>query len=534
MKLGFLGRIGVGVAVAAVAGLYLFGIRPRVVLPTPLQLLTAKVAGKTTRGAKAATVTADAAVDSALLPLMLHRVTVAGVGKIGPGAGGGLTKVGERIIVVDSRGAFAVWQADGSAPRELKLPPIPDNVEAYGRQMASLGKPQSPFFRVHDVEAAESGGGVVLYTAHETFLTSEATTALAVSRIALDGASLEARGGWEAVYTGQPLRAAEYYGLGGGARMLVEGDRLILTVGDYGQDTVTIPSAPEAQSPDNDFGKIIAIDLATKSVTRLSTGHRNPQGLVRLASGELLSTEHGPKGGDELNRIEAGGNYGWPYQTFGTQYTLYRWPGSEGEHTTGITLPVFAWVPSIGVSNLIEIRTGPQAWRGDLLVSSLKARSLFRLRLDAQRRVVYSEPIWTGDRVRDLVEMRDGTIVAWTEDAMVLTVKVDTPKLATGTRVAALIESPELRACWACHHTGATKPEHGAPSLSRVFGRVIASDAFDHYSDGLKGTGGVWSEENLVAYLTDPTAFAKGTAMSYQVGSPIEAAQIVKRLRALE
>ena len=533
MKLGLAGRTGLGVAAAAVVLLYLLGVRPRVVLPTPLQMLSAKVRGKKKQAAKPVAVAADVAVDSALLPLTLHRVPVAGTGRIGPGAGGGLAKMGDRLIVADTRGAFAVWQ-DGRTPLELKLPPIPNGVEAYGQQMASQGRPLSPFFRVHDVEAAEAGGGVELYVAHEKFLTREATTALAVSRIRLDRASLEAKGEWENVYTGQPLRAAEYYGLGGGGRMVAEGGQLFLTVGDYGQDTVTIPSKPEAQNPENDFGKIIAIDLPTKRVSRLSSGHRNPQGLVRLSGGELFATEHGPKGGDELNRIIEGGNYGWPYQTFGTQYTMYRWPGAEEKDQDGMIPPVFAWVPSIGVSNLIEVRTGPQAWKGDLLVASLKARSLFRLHLDDRRRVVYSEPIWTGERVRDLVEMADGTIVAWTEDATLLTVKVDAAKLAAGTRVAALIDSPELQACWACHHTGTTTPDHSAPSLSRVFGRAIASDTFDRYSAGLKAAGGVWSEDNLVAFLTDPAAFAKGTAMSYRAGSAIEAAQIVKRLKALE
>ncbi len=317
--------------------------------------------------------------------------------------------------------------------------------------------------------------------------------------------------------------------------MVLDGSTLYLTAGDYNQDTVIMASGPEAQNPDTDFGKIIAIDLATLSKTHLSVGHRNPQGLTMTAGRILISTEHGPKGGDELNVIEPGQNYGWPFETYGTHYSTYNWPVKAPAAThQPFRGPIFSWVPSIGVSNLVEARSFNAAWRGDFIVSSLKARSLFRLRLDSERRVVYSEPIFIGERIRDLAELGDGRLVLWTDDADLIVISIDAAKLASNKRIEALIDSEELKPCWTCHHIGPTSPQDQAPSLSKILGRKIGSDAFEHYSQALEGHGGFWSEDNLIDYLMDPPAFAKGTAMSYRVESAVAAAKIVKRLRTLD
>src|SRR5262249_9730824 len=156
----------------------------------------------------------------------------------------------------------------------------------------------------------------------------------------------------------------------------------------------------------------------------VSMGHRNPQGLVVSKTGELFSTEHGPSGGDELNLISEGANYGWPNVTLGTEYNAYNWKeGLQGRHT-GYQLPIFGWVPSIAVSNLIQVDKFNDRWDGDLLVASLKSLSIFRLRLDGTK-VIYSEPIWLGQRIRDVTQISTGTIVLWTDDAQLLFISVD-------------------------------------------------------------------------------------------------------------
>jgi glucose/arabinose dehydrogenase len=178
--------------------------------------------------------------------------------------------------------------------------------------------------------------------------------------------------------------------------------------------------------PDNDFGKILKIDLRTKIKSIVSIGHRNPQGLTATLSGAIYATEHGPRGGDELNAIVAGKNYGWPVTTLGTHYTTYDWPNrSEEAPDQGFEPPVFAWLPSIGVSNLMEVSNFDPAWDGDLLVTSLKAQSIYRLRRDGGGRVVYSEPILLNHRLRDIAALPDGTVVLWTDDARLLFLNVD-------------------------------------------------------------------------------------------------------------
>jgi glucose/arabinose dehydrogenase len=191
----------------------------------------------------------------------------------------------------------------------------------------------------------------------------------------------------------------------------------------------------EAQNPDSDFGKILKIDPRTSTKTLVSMGHRNPQGLAITSKGTMYATEHGPRGGDALNVIVAGRNYGWPVTTLGTHYTTYDWPNrSRRTAEQRFETPVLAWLPSIGVSNLIEVANFDPAWDNDLLVESLKAQALYRLRRDGEGRVVYSEPIPLGQRLRDIAALSDGTLVLWTDEAQLLFLSVDRARLAGNRR----------------------------------------------------------------------------------------------------
>lgn len=140
-------------------------------------------------------------------------------------------------------------------------------------------------------------------------------------------------------------------------------------------------------------------------------GHRNAQGLaVHPETGDVWLNEHGPQGGDELNLIRPGLNYGWPVVGYGVNYTT----GSaihEGTHLDGMEAPVHIWVPSIGVSGMqfIEGSRFPN-WRGDMLVASLRGQRLVRLTLDGQQ-VVREETLIRGiGRIRDVREGPDGYI----------------------------------------------------------------------------------------------------------------------------
>ena len=147
-----------------------------------------------------------------------------------------------------------------------------------------------------------------------------------------------------------------------------------------------------------------------------SYGHRNPQGLVFDAEGHLWDTEHGPRGGDEVNRIERGANYGWPEVSFGINYNgaPYRtpWPAAG----QGFVMPAFVWLPSVGACGLDVARGGwlgemfPM-WRGDLLAGGLSGQNLDRIRLDAEGKVVEREELLQGmGRVRDVSVGPDGSV----------------------------------------------------------------------------------------------------------------------------
>ena len=142
-----------------------------------------------------------------------------------------------------------------------------------------------------------------------------------------------------------------------------------------------------------------------------SYGHRNPQGLViHPETGDIWATEHGPQGGDELNLIQPGLNYGWPVVGYGVNYRS----GSaihEGTMREGMEAPVHFWIPSIATSGLM-IYSGDRfpAWKGDLFVGGLAGQQLSRLTLDGQSVMNEETLVQRIGRIRDVREGPDGFI----------------------------------------------------------------------------------------------------------------------------
>ncbi len=143
-----------------------------------------------------------------------------------------------------------------------------------------------------------------------------------------------------------------------------------------------------------------------------SYGHRNVQGAaLHPTTGELWAHEHGPQGGDELNRVLPGRNYGWPEITFGREYVIGTRIG-EGTSRADVEAPLLQWTPSIAPSGM-SFYTGdafPQ-WKGNLFVGALKFRMLVRLVLDGDK-VVHEERLLTdyGKRIRDVRQGPDGRL----------------------------------------------------------------------------------------------------------------------------
>lgn len=147
-----------------------------------------------------------------------------------------------------------------------------------------------------------------------------------------------------------------------------------------------------------------------------TSGHRNPQGLVVLPNGEVWSTEHAPRGGDELNQINKGKNYGWPIISFGINYdgSQFRLPWDPQNR---FAMPAFRWMPSIGASGLDYGRGNLfKAWNGDLFAGGLSGQSVDRIRVKDGKMVEF-EPIVRGrGRVRDVRFGPDGALYVLLND----------------------------------------------------------------------------------------------------------------------
>jgi aldose sugar dehydrogenase len=182
-----------------------------------------------------------------------------------------------------------------------------------------------------------------------------------------------------------------------------------------------------SQDPDDQAGSIIRIaddgsvpddnpfvDDDDKDDKIFSWGHRNPQGLAfNPETNELWANDHGPSGGDEINRIEAGNNYGWPFLTGGTDYSGA--PIGVGTEREGMTSAVHIFADTVAPSGL-AFYTGEMfsEWRGDMLHGGLVAEGILRVRV-SNGEVVDEEHIDLGRRIRDVKVAADGAIWVITE-----------------------------------------------------------------------------------------------------------------------
>ena len=141
-----------------------------------------------------------------------------------------------------------------------------------------------------------------------------------------------------------------------------------------------------------------------------SYGHRNPQGLAKNPeTGEIWDNEHGPRGGDEINVIKAGANYGWPVITYGINYS--GTPITDKTEMKGMEQPLHYWVPSIAPSGMAFVTSDNYGdWKGNVLVGSLKFQYLELLSLDGNKVVKREKFLADLGRVRDVKEGPDGLI----------------------------------------------------------------------------------------------------------------------------
>jgi len=150
-----------------------------------------------------------------------------------------------------------------------------------------------------------------------------------------------------------------------------------------------------------------------------SYGHRNLQSAALDGQGRLWTVEHGPRGGDELNRPQAGRNYGWPVITYGEDYSGA--PLGQGVTARqGMEQPLYYWDPVIAPSGMVvHTGAGSAAWRGNVFIGGMGTQGLVRLVLDGDR-VVGEERIPVGERVRDVTQGPGGALYAALDDGRIL------------------------------------------------------------------------------------------------------------------
>ncbi|MGF1447186.1 MAG: PQQ-dependent sugar dehydrogenase [Pikeienuella sp.] len=303
---------------------------------------------------------------------------------------------GGEILVTERSGA--VIHLGSSGPRALEG--VPSSVEDGQGGMLDVVAARD-FAQTREIflsYAAPAGGGAT-------------RTTLTAAKLSADGTRLD---DLRVLFQQEPpVDSGRHFG----SRIVEAPDgTLFVTIGDRGDP-------PLAQHADKTIGKVVRVtrdgavpadnpfvdDPQTRDEI-WSIGHRNAQGAALDGDGRLWTVEHGARGGDEINRPEAGKNYGWPRISYGTEYSGWSFPGSAAP---GLEQPAFYWDPSIAPSGM-TIYSGAlwPEWAGDFFVGALKSRLISRLEFGPDGKLREVERLIANDygRVRDVREGPDGAL----------------------------------------------------------------------------------------------------------------------------
>ncbi|SNR87663.1 Glucose / Sorbosone dehydrogenase [Methylobacillus rhizosphaerae] len=258
--------------------------------------------------------------------------------------------------------------------------------------------------------------GNTLYLAYTTWDHEANGARLAVSAFELDQENSELTFRRD-IFLTYPAVKEPFLGHQVGGKLVLGADdhTMFLSVGDF--------SKPDGvQNPDTALGKMIKINLRDFSAEIYATGLRSPSGGLYFdrESNELWETEHGPKGGDEINLIKQGKNYGWPVVSYGTLYEregMGNYYGNNYNSHENFEKPAFAFLPSVGVGAIAKYpRTGKnEYWEDGFFVAGMADNSLLYMRKEGER-LVYAEPVLREYRIRVLKIDKNGRFFMKTDN----------------------------------------------------------------------------------------------------------------------
>jgi glucose/arabinose dehydrogenase len=195
---------------------------------------------------------------------------------------------------------------------------------------------------------------------------------------------------------------------------VIDSKNAYLTIGDLGYAEIG------DKTKRGTLGSVMKI--SANKVTQISSGHRNAQGIVLIGK-DLYTSEHGPRGGDELNLIQQGIDYGWPIVTYGERYSFgdYVKPTNPGSHN-GFRKPLSYWVPSVAPTELIQLPTASTwgEWSSSIVMGTLREESLIFIQMKNKRVVGQMQTVNVDERIRDLDITKDGLIIATTDSGKLL------------------------------------------------------------------------------------------------------------------
>ena len=301
-------------------------------------------------------------------------------------------------------GELLTWNKDKTALRSLG-----NFIPANRRQIDSR-------FAINDIAVlSESAVSAKLLISYPRLGASRSCVEIAVDELIYDRKRQRVKfvANWFVTKPCVPISAVQHTA---GRFAVIDKKSTYVSIGDLGFSQIN------NRAKRGDLGSIFK--LTAKSSVKISQGHRNPQGMLLLDNKSLLAAEHGPRGGDELNVIVQGGDYGWPFVTYGEPYGSgdYVRPEKTGTHV-GYKEPIKYWVPSIAPTELVQLpEQGWGKWGRALVLGSLREEVLVFIRVSERFEVLETVQVDMGERIRDLEVLSNGSLMATTDSGKLITV----------------------------------------------------------------------------------------------------------------